>query len=181
MKRTTLLLAFAFATTTIFAQKKTTTSATIVFDATTSKDALPKAENKTVVAAIDAKKGSIAFEAIMKSFAFTNPMMQEHFNSENWLNTDVYPTASFKGTITNLSAINFKKDGTYPAQIEGNLSIHGKTRPVKTSGTFIINGDKVIASSDFTVKLEDYDVKGNAITAGKVAAEPKITITAELK
>ena len=41
----------------LFAQKKTTTSAIINFDATTSLDALPKAENKTAVAAIDTKKG----------------------------------------------------------------------------------------------------------------------------
>lgn len=181
MKRTTLLLALAFATTTMFAQKKTTTSATIIFDATTSKDALPKAENKTVVAAIDPKTGSIAFEAIMKGFAFSNPRIQEHFNGETWLNTDQFPTSSFKGKITNLPAINFIKDGTYPAEVEGELTLHGKTQPVKTTGTIVVDGKKVTASADFTIKLEDYDVKGGAIAAGKVATEPKITVTAELK
>src|SRR5689334_13567712 len=122
MKRTTLLIAMIFATTLMFAQKKTTTSASIIFDATTSKDALPKAENKTVVAAIDPKSGSIAFEAIMKSFAFTNPMIQEHFNGEKWLNTDLFPTAVFTGKITNLSSVDFKKDGTYTADVEGELT-----------------------------------------------------------
>lgn len=181
MKKTTLLVALVFAATTLFAQKKTTTSATVIFDATTSKDALPKAENKTVVAAIDTKKGSIAFEAIMKSFAFTNPRIQEHFNGENWLNTDQYPTATFNGRIVNLSSVNFKKNGTYAAEVEGELTLHGKTQPVKTTGTIVVKGKKITATSNFTIKLEDYDVKGNAITAGKVAAEPKITVTAELK
>ena len=81
MKFTTLTLAIALLSTSLFAQKKITTSGSIAFDATTSLDALPKAENKTVVAALDTKNGSIAFEAIDKSFSFTNPMMQDHFNN----------------------------------------------------------------------------------------------------
>ena len=51
-----------------FTQKKTTTSAIVGFDATTAIDALPKAENKTVIAAIDPSKGSVQFEAIIKNF-----------------------------------------------------------------------------------------------------------------
>lgn len=42
MKKAILILALA-ATGTVFAQKKTTTSATVSFDATTKLDALPKA------------------------------------------------------------------------------------------------------------------------------------------
>ncbi|MFN8246737.1 MAG: hypothetical protein U0T56_10180 [Ferruginibacter sp.] len=60
--------------------QKTTTSAVINFDATTEIDASPKAENKTVIAAIDTKKGTVAFEASIKSFSFSNPKIQEHFN-----------------------------------------------------------------------------------------------------
>jgi hypothetical protein len=47
MKKTILSLALVVATGLLFAQKKTTTSATINFDATTSIDKLPRAENKT--------------------------------------------------------------------------------------------------------------------------------------
>ncbi len=179
MKKITFILAFAFLTTTLIAQKKTTTSATIIFDATTSKDALPKAENKTVVAALDTKKGTIAFEAIMKSFAFSNPTMQTHFNDKKWLDTDTYPTSKFTGKITNFKSINFKKDGTYNADVAGDLTIHGKTQFVKTTGSITVNNKKITATSDFTIKLEDYDVKGGAITGGKVAAEPKIRVVAE--
>ena len=49
MKKTILLSAFALLALGSFAQKRTTTSAIINFDATTSKDQLPKAENKTVL------------------------------------------------------------------------------------------------------------------------------------
>ena len=77
MKKVTLILALTVVTGALFAQKKTTSSGSITFDATTPKDDMPKAENKTVIAAIDTKTGSVAFEAIVKSFSFVNGMMQE--------------------------------------------------------------------------------------------------------
>ena len=50
MKKTLIIMVLVFATGAIFAQKKrTTTSATVSFDATTSLDKLPKAENKTLL------------------------------------------------------------------------------------------------------------------------------------
>ena len=179
MKKTSLFLALALSTGALFAQKKTTTSAVISFDATTSIDALPKAENKTAIAALDTKKGTLAFEVAIKNFSFSNPMFQDHFNSEGWMNSDKYPTANFKGTITNLSDVNFNKDGTYNADVEGELSIHGETKSIKTKATIIIEGKKISSRSDFKIKLEDYKVTGGAIAAGKVSKEPSITVSAE--
>ena len=60
MKKTILFLGLVIAAGSLFAQKKTTTSATVSFDATTSLDALPKANNKTVIGAIDTKTGAVA-------------------------------------------------------------------------------------------------------------------------
>ncbi|HMU73825.1 MAG TPA: hypothetical protein PKD93_13855, partial [Ferruginibacter sp.] len=73
MKKTTLILALVMATGSLFAQKKTTTSAVISFDATTAIDALPKADNKTAIASLDTKTGKLAFEVTIKNFAFSNP------------------------------------------------------------------------------------------------------------
>lgn len=178
MKKTMLSLAMVLATGLLFAQKKTTTSAVINFDATTSIDALPKAENKTVIASIDTKTGKIAFEASVKNFSFSNPKIQEHFNAKGWMDSDQYPTSTFTGSITNLKEVNFKKDGTYPVSVAGDLSIHGVTKPVQTKGSITIAGNSVKAAADFSVKLEDYNVNGGAIAAGKVAKEPTITVEA---
>ena len=103
MKKTILLFSFVTLAIAGFSQKKTTTSATVAFDASTSIDALPKAENKTVTAAIDTKSGIVQFEATVKNFAFSNPSIQEHFNGAKWLNSNEFPKFNFKGTITDLS------------------------------------------------------------------------------
>ncbi len=178
MKKSILFIGLVIAAGASFAQKKTTTSATISFDATTPIDKLPKAENKTAIASLDTKKGNVAFEAIVKNFAFTNPVIQDHFNGAKWMDSEKFSTASFKGKITNLKVVNFKKDGTYTANIEGKLTIHGETKNVNTTAVIVVAGNSITTTSDFSVKLEDYKVNGPAIAAGKVAKEPKITVVA---
>ncbi len=179
MKKTSLFFAFVLCTVALFAQKKTTTSATVNFDATTSTDALPKADNKTAIAALDTKTGAVAFEVAIKNFAFTNPRIQEHFNAAGWMDSDQFPTANFKGKITNLSGVNFTRNGTYNADVEGDLTLHGVTKPVKTKATITVDGQKISSKSDFTIKLEDYNVNGGAIGAGKVSKEPTISVAAD--
>ncbi len=179
MKKTILTLTLVLAAGLIFAQKKTTTSASVSFDATTAIDALPKADNKTAIAALDTKTGKLAFEVTIKNFAFSNPRIQEHFNAEGWMNSDKFPTATFKGDITNLKAVNFGKDGKYPVTYLGELTLHGVTKPLEGTGSIVVSGGKISAASDFSIKLEDYGVNGGAIAAGKVAKEPKISVAAE--
>lgn len=179
MKKTSLFLSLFLASGMLFAQKKITTSATVNFDATTSIDELPKAENKAAVAAIDTKTGAVAFEVVIKNFNFSNPMIQEHFNSSGWMDSDQFPSATFKGEITNLSEVNFTKNGTYNADVSGNMTIHGITNPVKTKAVITVADSKVSSKAEFTIKLEDYKISGKAIAAGKVASEPKISVSAE--
>ena len=161
-------------------RKKTTTSGTISFNATTAKDALPKADNKTVVGSINTKKGGVAFEAMIKNFTFEKSMMQEHFNSATWMDSEKFPTATFKGSLTNLAAIDFKKDGTYPAEVAGDLTIHGVTKAVKTAGSISVSGKSIKVACAFTILLSDYGINGPAIAAGKVALETKISVAAEM-
>lgn len=179
MKKTILSIALILVSGLIFAQKKTTTSATINFDATTSLDQLPKAENKTVIASLDIKTGNLAFEVNIKNFAFGNPRMQEHFNSAGWMDSDQFPTAGFKGAISNPATIKFNKDGSYAVTVKGDLTIHGVTKPAEATGTIVVKGAAVTATAGFSIKLEDYAVNGSAIAAGKVSKEPKINVTAE--
>ena len=180
MKRTILSLAIVTISMIAFAQKKTSTSATIAFDASTAIDDLPKAENKTAIAAIDPEKNTVQFEAAIKNFTFSNPRIQDHFNQKGWLNSDEFPKAIFNGVITNPADVNFKKDGTYTVNVEGELTIKGKTQKVTTPATIVVAGKTLKTNATFNIKLADFGVEGQSITAGKVSGEPKITVAAEL-
>ncbi|HQW85207.1 MAG TPA: YceI family protein [Ferruginibacter sp.] len=178
MKKTILSMALLLAGGLVFAQKKTTTSAIINFDATTSLDALPKAENKTVIALLDTKTGKLAFEATVQGFNFENPKIQEHFNGKGWMDSEQFPTSTFSGTIINLTKVNFTKDGIYNVEVAGYLTMHGVKKPVETKAIISVKGTAITASSNFSIKLADYGVNGAAIAAGKVSKEPKINVSA---
>jgi len=181
MKKVILIFALVGVTGSLFAQKKVTTSATVKFDASTSIDNLPKAENKTVIASLNTTTGALAFEAAVKNFAFSNPMMQDHFNGSNWMESDKHPTFTYKGNITDLSAVNFAKEGTYQVKTEGTLTVKGVEQKLSTPATITVKGTSIVASADFSIKLSDFGIGGVPIDGGKISKEPKINVTAELK
>ena len=179
MKKVITVLVFLISSGSLFAQKKTTTSATVSFDATTPKDGLPKAENKTVIGSLDTKTGEVAFEAAVKNFSFSNPQMQGHFNGDNWFKSNTYPVISFTGKLDKLSAVKFNKNGVYRVNVTGDLKIRDLSKQQKIKGTVTVKDGKITVASDFIVKLSDYNITGVPVEAGKVAREPKVSVRAE--
>jgi polyisoprenoid-binding protein YceI len=137
-------------------------------------------KNKTVTAVLDSKSGAMQFAVQMKGFEFQKQLMQQHFN-ENYVESDKYPNAEFKGSITNNKEINYSKDGTYTAKVKGKLTIHGVTKDVESTGTLKINGGKIDATSTFNVLTSDYNIKIPAIVKDKVSNTIKITVDCDLE
>lgn len=181
MKKIALLATFIVPALIGFAQKKTTTSATVSFDATTPLDPVVKADNKTVIAALNTQTGDVQFEATVKNFAFANPRVQDHFNGKNWLNSDEHPTFTFKGKITEPKKVNFGKSGTYNVNVKGNLKVKTTEKEITVPVTIVVDGGVVKTTSDFTITLADFGVTGTSIDSGKVAKQPKITVAADFK
>lgn len=177
MKKSTFLFALMLAGASVFAQAKKTTSATVSFDASTPADPVAKAENKTVIAAIDSKTGSVAFEASVKNFSFENKKVEEHFNAERWLNSEKFPKFSFKGKIDDLSKVNFKKDGTYEVTVSGDLTVKETTKAIKTPATITVKGGKISATANFDVNLPSFGVMADG---KKIATDAKVSVAADL-
>lgn len=177
MKKSTFLFALMLASAGLFAQAKKTTSATVSFDASTPADPVAKAENKTVIAAIDPKTGTVQFEAAVKNFAFENKKVEEHFNAERWLNSEKFPKFSFKGKIEDLGKVNFKKDGTYTVSVAGDLTVKETTKAIKTPATITVSGGKVSTSASFSVNLPDFGVMADGT---KISKDAKVTVAADL-
>ena len=177
MKKTILFFSLIVLAGGVIAQKVTTTSAVIGFDATTPKDALPKAENKAAIASLDKTTGAIMFEAAVNNFAFSNPKIQEHFNSAGWLNSAQFPKFTFSGKIDKINKVKFNKTGSYDVTVSGNLTVKGISKPVSAKAKVTVTGTAVSAVSTLSIKLADYGIAGQPIEAGKVATEPKITVS----
>ena len=133
-----------------------------------------EAKTTEVESKLLASTGQVVFTLLMKGFQFENPLMQEHFN-ENYVESTKYSKADFKGFITNIKDINFTKDGAYPANVNGMLTIHGVTKEVSSTGTISVNAGKVTAKSKFNITLKDYNIGGSLI-GKKIANQIEITV-----
>lgn len=161
------------------AGKLVSTKTSVKFFSTTPAEDI-EANNYKTVSTIDSSTGDVVFSVPMQSFEFEKALMQKHFNSKDFLNTKKYPKGKFVGKITNLSDINFEKDGTYNASIAGELTIKDVAKQHNEKGTITVKGKSIEVKSKFNVTLADH---GIAFTDGKpstnVAKTIEVTIIAE--
>ena len=134
-----------------------------------------EAMNRQVFAAVDISSGEFAFKVLMKSFKFEKALMQEHFN-DNYVESDKFPNAEFRGKISNPGSVNFGKDGTYNATVEGKLTIHGISRDVRHAGTVEVSSGKILAKSKFTILLSDYGIDIPAAVGRNISNTVEITV-----
>jgi len=169
------------ASTSIKAQDKYfTKSGTITIDATTNASLeTVHAVNRTARAVLDTKNGGLLFVVLMKGFEFQKALMQEHFN-ENYVESDKYPKAEFKGQVQNISSVDFTKDGIYNVTVNGTLNMHGKSQPVETKGTLEVKSGKVIANCSFNIILKEYDITIPNLVADKVGKTAKVIVDCSL-
>ncbi|MBL4569286.1 MAG: YceI family protein [Flavobacteriaceae bacterium] len=179
MKNLFTLAFLALISLSTYSQDKlSTTSGHIKFFSTTPVEDI-EANNYKVISNLTPSTGLIVFSVPMQSFEFPKAKMQQHYNSKNFLNTKKFPKGKFKGTITNLSDINFSTDGTYAATVTGKLTIHGITNDVTEKIKFTIADGKVDGMIEFDLVLADYGV---IFTKGKPSKNiaKTIKITAHL-
>lgn len=138
------------------------------------------AVNSSAVIVLDTKAGSLQFSILIKGFEFENEEMQEHFNAD-YMESDKYPKAEFKGQLINTSAVDFRMSGTYPVQVKGSLTMHGITKDVQSTGTIKVDGSSLKASSTFNIQVADFNIIIPKLVRDKVAKTVKITVDTSLE
>lgn len=140
-----------------------------------------EAHNYASVSTIDPSTGEVVFSVPIQSFEFEKAMMQQHFNNEHFLESNVYPKSKFKATITNLGDIDFTKDGNYQAEIQGEMTIKDKTNPVKESGTITVQGQTLTVNAVFNLTLADYGIAFDEsdMVSTKIGKTIEVTVSAE--
>ena len=171
MVRLITSIVFLFSTMQLFAQKYMANNGEISFFSNAPMEDI-SAQNNKVSAVYDSETKELVFQLNIIDFVFPNSLMQEHFN-ENYLESDIYPRSIFTGRIISQSA-----DATI---VEGDLTIRGKTNKVKVEGNLNQENNTVNMSSNFTVMLEDYDIKIPKLVMFKIAEMIDVKVTIELK
>lgn len=178
MKKTFLSWALALISFCSYSQNRFfTKNGNVNFDCTTpSSPESIVGTNDKVFSIIDASSGALEFAILMKAFSFEKALMQEHFN-ENYVESDKFPKATFKGTVSNMNIVNLSKDGTYPVKVTGMMTLHGVSKEITSGGNITVKGGSIVAAkSDFKLVLADYGVTVPSVVKDKVASEAKITI-----
>ena len=129
------------------------------------------ADNNQVLSIIDADKGKMAIQILMKSFLFEKALMQEHFN-ENYVESDKYPKATFSGDILNFEAINETES---KQKVKGNITIHGITKEIIIDANFTKKDDSILVDGSFIIEIDDFNISIPAIVSKKIAKSIKVT------
>lgn len=159
----------------VFAQKYYTKNANISFFSKTSMENI-KADNNQVMTVLNTQTGDLQFSVIIKSFQFEKALMEEHFN-ENYMESEKYPKATFKGIITDLKNVSFEKDGVYNVTVTGDMNMHGATKKITSSGSITVSAGKISANSKFLLKPEDYNISIPKLVRNNIAESIEVTVS----
>ncbi len=175
MKTLFLIVALSIASlNTIHAQAYLTKNGKISFFSKTSMENID-AVNNQVVSVLDSKSGSLQFSVLITGFLFKKALMQEHFN-EDYMESDKYPRATFKGMVTDISKLDLSKDGNYAVSVTGNLTLHGVTKTITVPGTISIAGGKLSATSTFNIGVADYKIDIPKVVQNNISKSIEIKV-----
>ena len=175
MKRLTVFIFLVSFVISANAQRYMTKNGYIGFFSHTPMEDI-KGDNNQVAAVLDISSGEMVFQALIKSFHFDRALMEEHFN-ENYMESDKFPKSSFKGKITNLSAVDFSKNGVYDVTIDGDLTIRDATNKISTTGKIEVQTGQLIATSKFKISPEDYKIVIPGLVRDKINKEMEVSVS----
>ncbi len=133
-----------------------------------------RAASRNLIGAVDVSKRTFLFRINIVSFqGFNSPRQKEHFN-ENYMESDLYPLASYSGKI--IEDVDFTKDGEYNIRAKGKLTIHGVERQRIIKCHIVCKNGAISVQSDFTVLLADHNIKIPRIVSDKLSPEINVSV-----
>lgn len=173
-----LIVLFFISVSNIAAQKYYSKTGNIHF---LSEAPLEKIEatNNNAYAVFDAASGQMEWSVLIKGFKFEKSLMQQHFN-ENYMESSKFPKAIFKGQLVKPSATDLSKNGDYPVEVKGNMTMHGVTKPLSVPARIIVKDGKITAKGNFSIAIADYGIEVPKIVRDNIAKTVHVTVDAEL-
>lgn len=176
MKKITLLftLLFIILSNIVVAQTYKTRDASIYFNP--NKDQSHKdyaSVSKEGTAVLKVETNEVALLVPMKTFHFNNALLEEHFN-ENYLHTNKFPNATFKGKLIGFNKDQLAKDGVYNISSEGQVTLHGVTQNFKAPVKMEVKGKTATFTCNFKIRADQYAIDIPALVKPKLSDETPI-------
>ncbi len=71
-------------------------------------------------------------------------------------------------------------DGRYKLAINGNLSLHGVTRPLPVTAQVTVNGDMLRAYGDFSILQSNYGIRPVSVAGGALKLKDELKFTFDI-
>ena len=163
-----------------FAQEKIISKSSIVtFEASVPAFEEVKAVNNNATLVLNPASGEIASLVLMKGFRFKIALMEEHFN-ENYVESDKFPKATFKGKIENFDLSKLTTTANNYT-IKGKLELHGKSKDIAITAKIKKGKDGIEIVSDFTVNTDDFDIEIPSVVSKKMTKKVNVRFEFVLK
>jgi polyisoprenoid-binding protein YceI len=172
-----LLIVFLFIPLRLFGQLYQTTqgSAKFLSDAPLE---LIKAQSSKLAGLLKITDRSFAFSIPMSSFeGFNSGLQKTHFN-ENYVESAKYPMATFEGKI--IEDVDLTAPGEYDIRGKGKFVIHGVEQIRIIKCHLVVQKDKIVVSSKFSILLADHNIKIPSVVSKKITEEILVDMNASL-
>lgn len=167
--KTQLTLLCVLLTLTLYAQKHITKNGETHFTASVETFEPVEAKNTSSTVVLNTESGQMAVLLFVKAFHFDIALMEEHFN-ENYMDSDQYPKATFRGQITNFDSSILNKEKTQ-FTLEGQLSIRGKEKKIQTPIFISKANNSISLTYSFKVSPEEFGIEIPGIVRKKIAKD----------
>ena len=179
MKKTTLIVLLLIAITTTAQEKMISHEGITNFEASIPLFEEVKAINEKTTCVLITKTGEISCWVAVKDFKFKRNLMEDHFNT-NYMESDRYPKAVFKGKIEKFDLKNVTSE-TIPYQINGKMTIRGRSKKIITTATLKKVNDGIELFSEFPLNTDDFKIEIPFIVRSKVSKNVNTQIVCVLK
>jgi polyisoprenoid-binding protein YceI len=137
-----------------------------------------EALNKGAIVVLNSATNDIQMRITIQNFKFKNGLMEEHFN-ENYLESQKYPNAIFKGKIN--EKIDYTKDGESKVTVTGKMDMHGVVKDETYDGTVTKKGNQISLTCKFKIKVADYKIKVPTLYVKNIAEVVDVTVNSVLE
>jgi polyisoprenoid-binding protein YceI len=135
-----------------------------------------EAHNGQAVSVLDIKTGEIVASMLMKSFNFRKALMEEHFN-ENYIESNKYPKANFKGKVTNIEQLDVTRNGSCTLHIDGEITLHGVTKKIGVKADALVENGTIKAKAVFPLAVADFKIEIPRLVRSNIAKEVEVTVS----
>jgi len=138
-----------------------------------------KAVNNQVSCIFEVESNRLIANVLIKAFEFEKALMQQHFN-ENYLESDKFPKATFKGKLLNMNNLNFNTNWSKNVEFEGDLTIHGITKSMTSAAIINCNDGILSVSTEFYILLKDYNIKIPSTVINNIAEKVQVKVSLKM-